>query len=149
MESMGKVYFSHRDIVILKSATIVAFFAITLFLPYILQEININFVFHWRISFFLGVLFMFLLVNFGKSLKKPKIRICDHFLMLNYDQDVLNWNQITSARKEGNTLIFNIQKCKYEKGSYKVSLSSVPKREEFIREVEGICENKGIPFKRQ
>jgi hypothetical protein len=76
------------------------------------------------------------------------MRICDHFYIDNYDDDIMNWSQIKNVAVEGNYLTLYMPKAKVWK-THRVSLSSVPDKEEFLNEIKRICEIRGIPFKEQ
>ena len=100
------------------------------------------------LNFMLGGLFAWPLFYFIESLFRPKKRICDHFYMDNYDQHIMSWNQVKSVTVKGNWITLYLPEAGLRK-THNISLSSVPDREEFMKEIKRICKVRGIPFKEQ
>ena len=57
------------------------------------------------------------------------------------------WDQVTEVEKKGNYLILRTPEVQFRK-KIRISLSKVKEREEIVKDVEKICEIKGIPFKK-
>ena len=100
------------------------------------------------INFMLGGFLGVQLFYFINSLLKAGMRICDHFLIHHYDQKIMRWSQIKNVVVKRNSLTLFMPEARVWK-EYPISLSSVPDKEEFVKEIKRICETRGIPFKEQ
>ena len=62
--------------------------------------------------------------------------------------EVVSWNQVKRVKKKGNYLILHTPEVQFKK-QYRISLFPVKGKEEIVKDVEKICEMKGIPFEKQ
>lgn len=110
---------------------------------------------HWvSLSFFYvfisysSAFLIFLVMYFIRPMSKPKVCLCEHFLILNHYRDVVSWNDIVDVRLEGDALVFNVRKIRFKRNTYSLSLSYISKKEELLDDIESICKAKGIPTDR-
>ena len=143
MESLEKAYSGRKRTKIFWIVIMVVILGIFYFQPEILESMNIKPRIHPGFSFILGGFFVQSLYYFFVSLSRPKTRICNHFLIDNYDQNVFSWSKIEKVKIEGDYLIFIIPKGRLWK-EYRISLFST-----VDKDVEKICEIRGIPFEKQ
>ncbi len=148
MVSSEKEYPGDKKARIFWFALMVGIFGVTLFQIDILEAMGREPYFNPAHNFLLGGSFTLALYSFLNSLFRAKRRICDHFYMDNYDQNIMRWDQIKNVAVEGNYLILYLPEAKVWK-THRISLSSVPDKEEFVKEIRRICEIRGIPFKEQ
>ena len=148
MVSSEKEYPGDNKARIFWLALMVGIFGVTIFQTDILEAMDKGPYLSPAHNFLLGGSFMLALYFFGSSLFRAKMRICDHFYMDTYDQNIMSWSRIKNVAVEGNDLALHMPDAKVWKTHY-ISLSSVPDREEFVNEIKSICEVRGIPFKEQ
>ncbi|MBU7046855.1 MAG: hypothetical protein HXS54_10510 [Theionarchaea archaeon] len=100
------------------------------------------------LNFFLGFLVAMFYTHFITSLSRPKIQICNHFLIRHRTLEAVSWNQVKSVKKRGKYLVLHTPEIQFKK-EIRIFLSPVKGKEEIVKDVEKICEMKGIPFKKQ
>jgi hypothetical protein len=145
MESLEKAYFSDKRIRIFWLALVVVFFGILFLQLDILKMLGKEPRIHAGLNFILGGYLALILNSFVKSLFRPKMRVCNHFLVSGYDESVVSWSQITSVTLKGNKLVLEIPEAKFMK-KYHISMSFIPDKETLVEDIKKTCETKGIPF---
>ncbi len=145
MKSLGKAYFRDRKVKIFRIVLLIAVIGILFFQLHILEMLGKEPRIYAGLNFMFGVLFISIFNSFDKSLFRPVIRICDHFLIRNYDQEVVSWNQITSVKLKGDMLVFKVPEAKFWKKFY-ISTSFIPDKKTLVDDIKKTCESKGIPF---
>ncbi len=145
MKSSEKLYYSERKVRYFWGGLFLTVLAIYIYQGVTLETLVKNPRFHASLSFALGLLFISSLLAFFQSEYRPKVRICEHFLMSNYDNAAVNWSQLESVTLEGTSLILQVQeeKCK---SRHSMSLSHIPQIRELIDDIREMCGVKGIPF---
>lgn len=80
-----------------------------------------------------------------KSLSGPKIHLCNHFLM--FSGNVIHWDHVTHVKvtKEG---WLTIDTTKGKNMRNRINVGSISHREEFLDDIEKMCEIKEIPFEK-
>ena len=148
MVSSEKEYPADKRGRIFRFVLVAGILGVTLFQREILEALGRQPHFSPGLSFLLGCFFATRVYYFVDSLFRAKMRICDHYLIDNYDQNIVRWSQIKNVAVEGNSLTLHMSETRVWKG-YSISLSSVPDKEEFMKEIKRICEIRGILFKEQ
>ena len=148
MVSSEKEYPGSKRGKIFRFALMVGILGVTFFQLEILEAMGRQPRIDPGINFILGGLLGVQLFYFINSLLKVGMRICDHFLIDHYDQNIMRWSQIKKVAVEGNSLTLHMPEARVRK-KYHISLSYVPDKEEFMKEIKRICEIRGIPFKEQ
>lgn len=147
MKLLANSYYSEKKTKVFWISLIIITVGITYFQPEILKMMNREPHYSPGLSFLLGYVFASLLSPLLNFFLRPKVRICDHFLICNYDRKVITWDQVVHARMKGNNLVLTVPKAQLQKECW-VSLSSVPKRTDLLSDIENVCETRGIPFER-
>ncbi|MBU7017300.1 MAG: hypothetical protein HXS44_07300 [Theionarchaea archaeon] len=147
MKLLQKAYYNRRRVKLFWAVITVALtatFVLQRFIPKI-SEMNPLFIaiFNYSIGTFETLSFLAL----HRAAYKPKMRMCEHFLLCDYDLSVWDWSQIENIRVDGTKLTARVM-VKNMKVTSKVSLSNVINTEDLIRDIENICAAKGIPFER-
>jgi hypothetical protein len=146
MESTDKTYYGSRKRPLLGLLlTFIAFVILIFYRRFALHSLGIPSHYNSSFSLAIGMFTVIAYTYFFRSLIKPEMRICDHFLMMNCDWVVLRWDEITSVRMPKPYII----EVTTSGRKYKKNLRSVFKKEEVLRQVEDICKSKGIPFERK
>ncbi len=148
MISSEKEYPGDRRARIFWLALMVVTFGIAYFQVEILVTMDKGPYFNPGLNFMFGSFFMLSLYSFVNSLFRAKMRICDHFVMHNFDQNIMSWSKIKNVVVEGDSLTLYMPEARVWK-TYSISLPSVPDKGEFMNEIKRICEARGIPFKEQ
>lgn len=130
----------------LKATSLVASFAAISLITRILDEKNVSFFYCGQFAFFSGAFLVFLLLYFIVPMFRPKVRLCEHFLILNHHRDVVIWNDIINVRLEEDALVFNVRKTRVKPDMFIVSLSYISRKDELLGDIELICKTKGIPL---
>jgi hypothetical protein len=123
----------------------IAAFILLFFQWDILEALNIESHFRSGMNFSLGALFGSSLSLSLITITRPKIHICNYYLSRHRGMEEATWDQVTEVEKKGNYLILRTPEVQFQK-KIRISLSKVKEREEIVKDVEKICEIKGIPF---
>jgi hypothetical protein len=149
MKSLEKEYFSDRRAKVFWAALFISIFWV-----FVLGQVYIPMIVgggsrvHVFFDCLIGFFWFLIISKLTNSISNPKIRICDHFLIFDYDTVAMNWSKIRSVAIKGTSLLLETQKDKLTV-KRKASISCIPEREELINDVEKICKEKGIPFEKQ
>ncbi len=149
MELPEKVYYGNKKLLtIYVFLSFIPFIILFYYHPDIIRALHLPPVYNSVFSLMIGVIHTGLTYGLFRSFYKPKIRICDHFLITSYDLNVIKWKQITRMRvtTEGWLIINTSEGAKTR--TDRVNVGSVSNREEFLDDMEKICEAKGIPFEK-
>lgn len=148
MESLENIYLERNWTPLMWFTAMVLTFTISLFQLDIQKALGIEPHINPGLNFFLGFMVAWFLGPFMTSLSRPKIQICNHFLIRHRALEVVSWNQVKGVKKKGNYLILNTPGVQFKK-EHRISLSAVKKKEEIVKDVEKICEMEGIPFEKE
>lgn len=149
MEPSAKVYYANRK---LSMIYLFLSFAPLIALLYFHREImhvlhlppGYILIYGWMV----GVIHT--LVSYGRlrAFSKPKIRICDHFFISSYDQNAIEWDQITRMRVTTEGWLVTTVSSAGKSYRNSVNMRSISNRKKFLDDVRRICEIKGIPLER-
>ena len=145
MESLEKAYFSDKGLKIFWLALVVVFFGILFLQLDILKMLGREPRIYAGLNFILGGYLALILNSFAKSLFRPKIRVCGHFLVSSYGESVVSWSQITSVKLKRSALVLEVPEAKFMK-KISISMFFIPDKETLVEDIKKICEIKGIPF---
>lgn len=149
MESSEKTYYGNKKVLIFYLfLSFLPFIIVFYYHPDIIRALHLPPIYNSVFSLMIGVIHTGLTYGLFRSFYKPKIRICDHFLITSYDQNVISLKQITNMRltTEGWLVITTSDGANLH--TDRVNVGSVLNREEFLGDMETICKAKGIPFEK-
>jgi hypothetical protein len=147
MESVEKIYSEKNWTPIMWVIIMAIAFAAGFFQLDIQEAMNIKPYINPGVNFFSGFLFALAWTYFLTSLSRPRIRICNHYLIRHRYLQMVSWGQVTNVEEKENHLVFNTPEVQFQK-KLRISLSKIQEKEEIVKDIEKICEIKGIPFKK-
>ncbi|MBU7019216.1 MAG: hypothetical protein HXS44_17030 [Theionarchaea archaeon] len=148
MESLENIYLERNWTPLLWFIAIVLVLTISFVQLEIEEALGIEPHINPGLNFFLGFLTAMSFSHFITSQSRPKIQICNHFLIRHRALEAVGWNQVKKVEKKGNHLILHTPEVQFKK-EIRISLSAVKEKEEIVKDVEKICEMKGILFKKE
>ncbi|MBU7019219.1 MAG: hypothetical protein HXS44_17045 [Theionarchaea archaeon] len=148
MESLENIYLEKNWTPLLWFTAIVLVITISFVQLDIQKALGIKPHINPGLNFFLGYMAAWFLGPFMTSLTRPKIQICNHFLVRHRTLEAVSWNQVKKVKKKRNYLVLHTPEVQFKK-EIRISLSPVKGREEIVKDVEKICEMKGIPFEKE
>ena len=129
---------------IIYSATILGMYA---FKGEILTALHIELPYGCFVNFVLGGLFVQSLYAVIASLTRPRTRVCDHFVIDNYDGNVISWDLVKKVRVRKDWLTLIMPEGRLWK-EYTITLQWISDKEEFVNYIEKICTSREIPFEK-
>ena len=144
MELKEKIYPGKRESIIIRVILLAVLFGILFFQVDILKALGREPHIDAGLNFVIGCFSTQLAYGLFAAVTRPRMRICDHFLLDTYDKNVISWNQVSKVRLKGNYLSLVLPERQLMK-EYPISIQD---KEGLISYVEVICENREIPLER-
>ena len=144
MELKEKIYPGKRESIIIRVILLAVLLGILFFQMDILKVLGREPHIDAGLNFVIGCFSTQLAYGLFAAVNRPRMRICDHFLLDAYDKNVISWNQVSKVRIKGNYLYLILPERRLLK-EYPISIYD---GEGFIDYVEDICRSRGIPLER-
>ncbi len=144
MELKEKTYPRSKESIVQLVIPLAALFGTAVCLLYTEAKFGRGYLIYPALYLAIGVYCTIFYYNLLTVLTKPRMRICNHFLLNVHDQYVISWNEVSRVRVKGNYLYLILP----EKRIWKKYPMPIQEMEGLIDYVEDICKNRGIPFER-
>jgi hypothetical protein len=148
LESLERAYPGSKKTRIFWAILIVIIIGVAFLQTDILMALNIDPRTGYSIDFFLGSAFMLLMYHSLVTLFRPRMRICTHFLVSDYDRKVVSWDHVKRVKIKGKYLHLETPESRLL-GTFILDLSCIYDMSGLIDNIKRVCEDRGIPFENQ